>query len=156
VKITHAPLRCLGVALAVAFAVLLDVRAHAAAPAGRFTIAGSGATATATDNKTKLVWQQSVPLTKFAWAEAQTHCTGMGWRLPTMKELATLIDFAALGYYIDFSIFPGSPGDVYWSATAFTGPPVDGVRPSAWAVYFNYGFIALNDRTESHYVRCVR
>ena len=143
-----------------------SVQAHADAPAGRYTVSGSTANATVTDNKTKLVWQQDAPLTNYTWEEAKSHCAtvgevlgGTGWRLPTIKELATLLDQNRRNFslYFDTLVFPNDdPSGFYWSATAFSGAPKDGVPPSAWTVAFHYGFISTNDRAMKNYVRCVR
>jgi Protein of unknown function (DUF1566) len=51
---------------------------------------------------TKLTWQRSVPATTYAWDDARTLCSSgevtslgdSGWRLPTKKELMTLVDYS--------------------------------------------------------------
>ncbi|MBI4829971.1 MAG: DUF1566 domain-containing protein [Candidatus Lindowbacteria bacterium] len=57
---------------------------------------------TVTDNVTGLMWQQGFADTKLTYAEAQTYvnalntqhyCGYSDWRLPTIKELYSLIDF---------------------------------------------------------------
>src|SRR5438876_835832 len=70
--------------------------AHADAPTGQFSISSDGLTVL--DNKTGLRWQRNVDATRYGWLDAMTHCAVLnvaglyGWRLPTFKELATLID----------------------------------------------------------------
>ena len=86
------------VAAGVVIAAVATVRTpsvDASAPAGRFTVAGGSVT----DNKTKLIWQQATPQTMYSWSEAKTYCAcggpglaGVGWRLPTVRELQTLVD----------------------------------------------------------------
>lgn len=49
------------------------------------------------DNETQLTWEAAPPVTVQTLAEATTHCAnlgllGGGWRLPTIRELATSID----------------------------------------------------------------
>src|SRR5947208_11386244 len=50
------------------------------------------------DNETGLVWDRSPSLMKVVWDEAHDQCNGMalggrkGWRLPTIQELASLVD----------------------------------------------------------------
>lgn len=152
----------LGAAMAAAIVMLSGRPVDAGAPAGRYIVAGSGATGTVTDTRTKLVWQQTAANVLYSWVGAKTYCAGVGtslggtgWRVPTIKELSSLIDFASLPH-IDQAAFPNVIADVYWSATPWEQPTVEGVRPAAWAVYFQWAFIALNDRLESHLVRCVR
>src|SRR5258706_11285535 len=69
------------------------VRSSKAAPAVRYRIANS----TVYDTQTKLTWQQAIPKSLYAWADAKTYCSalsldGSGWRLPSINELQTLVD----------------------------------------------------------------
>jgi hypothetical protein len=72
-----------------ALVVTCAATARADAPAGRYTVAG----AVVTDTKTKLVWQQKTAMPGKR-ADAIAYCAGLGtaWRIPTMKELMTLVD----------------------------------------------------------------
>jgi hypothetical protein len=80
------------------------------------------------DRETGLVWQ-SVPYGNHAWAQAITHCltstTGgrMGWRLPTIQELMSLIDATTNKLPL------GKPmyiyWDSYWSSTTKAGLATD-------------------------------
>src|SRR5262245_59198244 len=71
-------------------------RVAADAPAARYNASmGKG---TVYDTKTTLTWQQA-PTAAADWKSASSSCTmpaptlpGTGWRLPTMKELQTLVD----------------------------------------------------------------
>jgi predicted small lipoprotein YifL len=61
-----------------------------------FTDNGDG---TITDNNTGLIWQKTPPEGVFSWDEAGPYCENLelagrdDWRLPTAKELFSLIDF---------------------------------------------------------------
>lgn len=94
------------------------VRAPKALPTGpRFTVANGEVT----DNYTKLVWKQANLSTFVGYTQATSGCAalGGGFRLPTVKELSTLIaPSASAAPYIDTTAFPSTKADLYWSQTA--------------------------------------
>lgn len=124
-----------------------------------------------TDNFTHLTWQRSVDANAYAWLAAQNYCAnltlaGGGWRVPSIKELATLVDLEApypgpLGVEpaIDTHAFPDTPATQFWSST-----PLVGQTESAWYVDFYIddtwygGGIELDneDAATPDRVRCVR
>ena len=76
------------------------------------------------------------------------------WRLPTVKELATLIKYsiASPGPTIDTVYFPDTYQSEYWSSTTYAL-----YNDWAWGVTFYYGYDSNYYRkSESHYVRAVR
>src|SRR6202142_4217978 len=88
-------LRLVSALAAVAMALAVPAGAGTA-PAGRYTYPAAG---TVYDTKTKLTWQRTAPSKEYTWADAKTYCAGVGaalsgtgWRLPTMKELLTIVD----------------------------------------------------------------
>jgi hypothetical protein len=130
------------------------------APPGRYTIPGDG---TVYDNQTKLTWQQAtLPVQTQSVAIATCRSVslpGSGWRLPTIKELHTLIDFSASAPpYIDQTAFPGTPttnSSAYWSSSAQAGNPV-GSAAMGWTVYFSIPATMFNPTNVGAYIRCVR
>src|SRR5690242_21632351 len=106
-------------------ATLLVPLAVANAPAGRYSY--TAASAVAIDTKTNLTWQRVAATTVMPWDAAKTYCAstdlssvlgGSGWRLPTVKELQTLVDYSLLtGPLIDPDAFPLTANDFFWSAT---------------------------------------
>jgi formylglycine-generating enzyme required for sulfatase activity len=150
-------------ARAIRFAVIAFVAAslgapvHAAAPGGRYTISGG----TVSDSKTKLTWQQAAPATLYSWSDAKTYCAsatvssalgGSGWRLPTVKELLTILDDSlATGPLVDATAFPGTPSAYFWSTTVAAG-----TASSAWQVDFASGNTGGVAETMTRNVRCVR
>ena len=136
-------------------------RARADAPAGRFTDNGDG---TVTDHQTTLVWQQTAPPSPVFWSQAQQDCasntaglSGSGWRLPTIKELQTIVDRSKISPAIDDSFFFATDNDAFWSATCKAGGPVcPAGGSSAWGVYFGSGNVYDNDVSNNNRVRCVR
>jgi formylglycine-generating enzyme required for sulfatase activity len=135
-------------------AVVLTASVEAGAPAGRYTTA-SGAVF---DTKTKLTWQQTAPSGTYTWADAKTYCqnlslAGTGWRLPTMKELQTIVDDSRLNPSIDPTAFPATLATYFWSSSPFAGQ-----QTAAWFVDFglSVGSTNTDDMTSTHDVRCVR
>jgi hypothetical protein len=129
-----------------------------AAPPARYALGA----ATVDDTKTKLAWQRSISTAMYGWQAARTYCPspevasalgGTGWRLPTMKELLTLVDFGVPipGPTIDATAFPGAPAVSFWSATA-----VETSTMTAWRVAFDSGGATTMDVGSPLYVRCVR
>lgn len=147
-----------------AIAVVLAVsrKGVTSAPSGRYTIPGDG---TVYDTQTKLTWQQATMPAVQTQSVAMATCPsvglpGTGWRLPTIKELHTLIDFSAPAPpYIDQTAFPDTPtadgNSGYWSSSAQAGQIV-GAAPMAWTVYFSYPVTMFNSPNVGAYVRCVR
>jgi hypothetical protein len=135
----------------------LTVSAEANAPAGRYTT--TGVIGTVYDTKTKLTWLQTVPAASYTWAEAKTYCEspivsynfgGLAWRLPTVKELMTIVDYSqAVAPLID-PTFPETPADVFWSST-----PLAAGTSIAWYVDFNNGSVNYTNAGSGHYIRCV-
>ena len=138
-------------ALFIAVAATAATAASAAVPAGRYTFPATG---TVLDTKTKLTWQQAPATGTFSWASAKTYCAAqvpVGWRLPTVKELETLVDDSRVGPAIDPTAFPATPSSAFWSSSTVAGQP-----GLAWEVIFYYGNTDTGDATHPFNVRCVR
>jgi hypothetical protein len=73
------------------------------------------------------------------------------WRLPTVKELAFLVDYGRYRPAIDTAYFPNTISSGYWSST--TNARFEGL---AWSVYFFIGNTSNSEKSDSHYVRAVR
>ena len=70
------------------------------------------------------------------------------WRLPNVKELFSILDYANLG---PAASIPGTGTGFYWSATTVTFNSAN-----AWIVFFNLGWVDNFDKTTSQHVRAVR
>ena len=108
----------------------------------RFTVANGEVT----DSWTKLVWKQANFDDFGGYTQADTGCTalGGGFRLPTVKELYTLVDpTAAAAPYIDQTAFPGTVSDMYWSKTN------DPLGTGALAVDFSVAYGAIKPQIKS-------
>ena len=139
----------------IAIAVISTAYADAAAPAGRYATTST----TVYDTKTKLTWQRTVPTTAYSWADAKTYCAsaavsailGGTGHLPTVKELATIIDFANFPY-IDATAFPGMPTTpAFWTSNAQRGSTT-----IALIIDFSSASTRTDGVTDTCYVRCVR
>jgi hypothetical protein len=99
--------------------------------ATRFIVLSNFASAAVLDRETGLVWEKSPIIASADWPGAQSHCNSlrlgnrMGWRLPTLQELASLVDPS--GPVAGPLLPPGHPFtnvlSLYWSATTFADNP---------------------------------
>jgi hypothetical protein len=124
-----------------------------------FVMNGDG---TVTDSATGLMWQQGTSAAKMHWREALEYAEGLtladydDWRLPTLKELGSIVDYSSfrpsIDPAIDMALFPETVLDSsYFSST--TGAPY---RSSAWCVDFLRGYRYWLSKDLSHPVRAVR
>lgn len=122
-------------------------------------LAITGATAsTFVDKKTGLMWQDTKDTIEepTIYDDAINYCNKItlsgydDWRLPTIGELKSIVDYNKY----DPAIIDGFNNVVagfYWSSS----PDVSD-SSAAWYVYFNGGYDAWDFRSNSFLVRCVR
>ena len=110
------------------------------------------------DKETGLVWEKSLDKTKISWVNACDHCFQKeaggrkGWRLPTIEELASLIDTTQNNPALpDGHHFSNVQSSNYWSSTTYAYYPT-----FAWSVHFYNGQVKFNDKNNAYYVWCVR
>ena len=98
-----------------------------------------------------LEWQADVPEQVFTWSDANAYSAslGDGWRLPTIKELLSLVDYET--HSPACSVFPDCPSEWFWSSS-----PVSGDTTFAWAVGFGSGSTYSTGVSSAYRVRCVR
>jgi hypothetical protein len=114
------------------------------------------------DKETGLVWEKSPSTNTFNWFDALSHCNAltvgnrMGWRLPTLQELASLVDPSVLGtsptlpagHPFSSNVKPSN----YWSASTFAFTPI-----LAWSVNFNAGLVdEVGKSNFLYFTWCVR
>lgn len=112
------------------------------------------------DNVTGLVWQRGLSDASMNWSGAKSYCAnlasaGGGWRLPTVVELLSIVDFTRLNPAIDTSAFSlgssSAAGDWFW-----TSSPYAGSSGYAWAIHFGSGMSVNYAASAANWVRCVR
>jgi hypothetical protein len=103
------------------------------------------------DTLTKLVWQRQASATTMTWTAAKSYCTSAGLRLPTVKELFSLVDLTVAQPHIDSKAFPNTPAEAFW-----TSSPAAGYCDAAWSVDFHDGRWFVNQDPVTYRVRCVR
>lgn len=86
-----------------------------------------------------------------AAVNAAALCGYTDWRLPSYRELTTLVHGGTVNPSIDVTYFPNTPASLFWSSSSF-------VNSSAWAwfVYFIAGDSDVEIKQSSGYARLVR
>ncbi len=118
---------------------------------GRFTANGDG---TVTDTCTGLIWQQETAPGRKSWCEALAYCENLtlagrsDWRLPTVRELQSLVDYGRHDPALD-PVF-GSVSPFYWSSTTFVFAP-----ENAWVVGFLHGHVGNAVKQDTYSVLAV-
>ena len=135
----------------------------ALAPPNQYTAIATGEVQ---DNYTGLIWQAGSSDAVMAFADAPAYCSSLAlnghtFRVPTMTELATLVDEALVGPAINRTLFPGTKsgkGVFYWSSQAYLKNMTQG-----WGLNFDDGFTGYNSGAAGDWnsfptawVRCVR
>jgi hypothetical protein len=140
----------------------------------RFTCVFGGAAVR--DNQTGLVWEQSPSSVRYTWnlgvdsvghlGSAREYCTlkmtggQMGWRLPAMQELTSLVDPSLNDNEGTITLPPGHPFtniagifEGYWSATTTAENP-----NTAWIMGFARigAFVPFSGKENKARVWCVR
>jgi hypothetical protein len=141
------------------------------APNPRFAIYDSGTPEDIEDDivldkETGLVWERSpFGSGQMKWTDAIYYCYSkdvggrLGWRLPTVEELASLVDrtqsYPSLpsGHPFDTDCTTGGcvGSNIYWSATTSAYD-----TSLAWYIYMGYGNVYYYYKTCDYYVWCVR
>ncbi len=135
---------------------------------------------TVTDRTTGLIWLQDADcVSQRAWADVDTSAevvalinaascdnytasTFNDWRLPTVQELQSVLDY---GYFspaisnatgnakwtADRYAFSGVQSNNYWSSSIFVSSTTD-----AWFVYLGNGRVSSDSKTNTYYVWPVR
>ncbi len=148
---------------------LLGLATLVACQAAAAQLVVSGEETEVTDNATKLIWRRCAEglvlrngacmgtastfrhVQALARARSEAAATGIAWRLPSVKELETILDIRRSNPAIDPTAFPATPADYFWSSA-----PDVGQASFEWGVNFGYRDVSYGYRDISLYVRLVR
>jgi len=111
------------------------------------------------DPTTNLIWEDTTHTSedKITFDEAKTYCETLkitevsGWRLPTLNELLTIVDYTRADPAILKEFNHVKSGTVYWASTPYVRS-----RDEFWGVDFKDGTTDGTSRNYSRYVRCVK
>ena len=126
---------------------------------------------TVTDRKTGLIWKRCLEeqsgsdcagsAKDFTWQQAlqraQTVNSSGGfagfsdWRLPTIKELSSLVEHQCVDPAINLTRFPNASNHWLWSSSAVAGNTFH-----AWNVYFGNGYTDWSNKNSNYQLRLVR
>jgi len=157
--------------LAASAVVALATLARADAPGDQYNLFNLNSDVIQ-DLRTGLYWQRYPLTTGLSFDDAATQCGQIsldtlttGWRVPSYKELLTLVDESPHVEYeggqlvvkwVDGDAFPGDLAapvltHAYWTSSAYPGTPPG----AAYSVNFHTGFPQAQDMGTTLYVRCV-
>ena len=111
-----------------------------------------------TDKKNAIYWQDNSASQKSSkdWDDAVLYCDELvlngvdHWRLPTFKELFSIVDYTRVHPAIN-PVFGFVMEGTYWTSTGFAPS-----RSRAWTIDFRTGKTYYSYKTTNHAVRCVK
>ena len=109
-----------------------------------------------TDNSTCLQWADFDNDLTYNWNEAENYCKslnigGNNWRMPTIEELRTIINYDNGTFPYVFNKFLSFNNNAtYWSSRSYAKD-----RSKAWALILGLGHQTQLDKTSQAKVRCV-
>lgn len=94
----------------------------------------------------KYTWQEALLLAHQASDEDL-----LGWRLPNVKELASITERDCVRPAVNSALFPATPPDDFWTSTPSADDP-----DRAWVVAFFNASHSIKEKDRFIYVRLVR
>jgi len=119
---------------------------------------GSGKQNVVLDKKNAIYWQDTRFTEKSSedWDDARAYCEALEldgmkqWRLPTFKELLTIVDYTRVEPAIH-PVFTYVNQGTYWTSIDFSA-----TLSRAWTIDFRTGKTYYSYKTTNHSVRCVK
>jgi hypothetical protein len=112
----------------------------------RCSLGQSWVDGTCTGDASELTWQQALQT-----AHGYQYAEQLGWRVPNMKELASLTERNCVRPAINEFFFPNTTSDDYWTSTPSM---VDSNR--AWVIAFFNSSNSLKDKSLFVFTRLVK
>jgi hypothetical protein len=106
---------------------------------------------------TGLTWERSASSATYTQAQAAAYCAAnriggfSNWRLPTVIELVSIVDFSVSDPSINSTAFPSTPSNYFWTSSPFVGSV-----GRDWVIRFINGTTIDSDDAVPSQVRCVR
>lgn len=131
----------------------------------RFIVLADFSNQAVLDRETGLVWEQSPDTTTRDWATARHYCVNKnvggrrGWRLPSVPELASLIDPSLPAPHVPVSVFTGAQtgfSDYFSASESASATPDFPIGAGAWGVEFGNGDVDVYSKTSTLFTWCVR
>ena len=110
-----------------------------------------------TDITTGLMWERFESKEVKAWETSISYCEHLtlsnfhDWRLPSQKELKSIVNYSMINPSISNYFFPNIKLDFYWSSTTNANN-----TDHAWGVKFENGYDGSGKKSHSYYARAVR
>ena len=101
---------------------------------------------TCTGDASELTWQQALQA-----AHGYEYAEQLGWRVPNMKELASLTERSCVRPAINELFFPNTSSDDYWTSTPSVIDP-----DRAWVIAFFNSSNSLKDKRLFVFTRLVK
>lgn len=147
-----------------------DFNLPESAPSYVFTMNGDG---TVTDSRTGLMWKRCAEglsgpdcaagsVIGYSWSQALALADNHSfagyddWRLPDIKELASIVENRCYKPSINADVFPATPEIGFWSSSPSAYGSISIGYSYAWAIHFEYGHSNSYARFASGPVRLVR
>jgi uncharacterized protein DUF1566 len=119
------------------------------------------------DNETGLIWVQATSPETHTQTDALSYCQNLGlnghtFRLPSVKELSTLVDenppITAVSPAINKTMFPDTKANGWYISSSKWAGPADKSSSGAWALNYEDGFTdpGYSNHFTDGWVRCVR
>jgi hypothetical protein len=112
------------------------------------------------DRATDLVWARAESPEELTFAKAEKFCAalGNGFRMPTIRERLSLVDYDRHEPAINTAFFDSPKSGYSWTSTdaAWSKDAKTGKASAAWIVSLDYGSAGSYSRSLDAFVRAVR